>query len=344
MAAVNDEPFPLSSLRATRRSVLLSLSAVPLLAATRARPIADRIRLGVNFVEDASAPLGQAAARESLRKLADAGASLVALIPFFWQSHARDTALVPGSALPPERLAHGIQDARALGLDVVVKPHVWVPERWAGSIRFATDDDWKRWFEAYAAALRPYAEVAQRAGAHTFCIGTELVNASRRPEWSAIIAETRAQFSGTLMYVAHNAAEAETVRFWDDLDVVAMSSYPVMGEASDVDSWRQAMVAELTTLAGLASRHAKPAWLGEIGLRSAVDATRKPWESTEERAADPDMALQEAVLRLWIETATAHGIDTALIWRWISDPASGGLADTDFTIQNKPAQGLLRQS
>jgi hypothetical protein len=30
-----------------------------------------------------------------------------------------------------------------------------------------------------------------------------------------------------------------------------------------------------------------------------------------------------------------------LIWRWLSDPSAGGLADTDFTVQGKPAEGVL---
>jgi hypothetical protein len=30
-----------------------------------------------------------------------------------------------------------------------------------------------------------------------------------------------------------------------------------------------------------------------------------------------------------------------LVWRWFTDPAAGGLADTDFTVQGKPAEGVL---
>jgi hypothetical protein len=31
-----------------------------------------------------------------------------------------------------------------------------------------------------------------------------------------------------------------------------------------------------------------------------------------------------------------------LIWRMLSDPRAGGLTDTDFTVQGKPAEGVLR--
>jgi hypothetical protein len=29
------------------------------------------------------------------------------------------------------------------------------------------------------------------------------------------------------------------------------------------------------------------------------------------------------------------------VWRWFTDPEAGGGADTDFTVQGKPAEGVL---
>ncbi|QQN74230.1 hypothetical protein [Croceicoccus sp. YJ47] len=300
------------------------------------------MRVGVNLVEDAAAPFGSAAALGSFRQLAEAGASVVALIPFFWQPGENDPQLVPGSALSPDGLRRGIAQARECGLDVVVKPHVWVPERWAGAISFAREEDWTAWFAAYEDALRLHAAAAAQAGASTLCIGTELRHTTRRPEWRGIIERLRDVFPGRLTYVAHNAAGAEAVAFWDRLDLIAMTSYPVLGPGSDRAAWRGAMRAELSVLRALGERHAKPAWLGEIGLRSVGGATLRPWESAEERAGTPNLAVQRDVLSIWLDEARAFGIDTALIWRWLSDPDGGGQADTDFTIQNKPAARLLR--
>ena len=31
-----------------------------------------------------------------------------------------------------------------------------------------------------------------------------------------------------------------------------------------------------------------------------------------------------------------------MIWRWFTDPNAGGLTDTDFTVQGKPAEHVLR--
>ena len=35
-------------------------------------------------------------------------------------------------------------------------------------------------------------------------------------------------------------------------------------------------------------------------------------------------------------------IGGVMIWRWFTDPNAGGLTDTDFTVQGKPAEHVLR--
>ena len=91
-------------------------------------------RLGVNLIEDPLAPFGSAQSRACLKQIKRAGAQTVAIVPFFWQANGSDPNLVSGSALPLERLKTAISDLRELDLCVMVKPHVWVPDRWAGSV------------------------------------------------------------------------------------------------------------------------------------------------------------------------------------------------------------------
>src|ERR1043166_9625222 len=85
----------------------------------------------------------------------------------------------PGSAQP--RAA--IRDARALGLTVMVKPHVWVPESWAGTVAPRSEDGWRTWFESYRAALATIAAVAAEERADALSIGPELEKKTGRPEW-----------------------------------------------------------------------------------------------------------------------------------------------------------------
>ena len=74
------------------------------------------------------------------------------------------------------------------------------------------------------------------------------------PQWNEMIAKTRAVFSGRLLYVAHNAEEAETVPFWDRLDAIGVSLYPPLGDDDDRDYRRAVMRAVADRLDMLALR------------------------------------------------------------------------------------------
>jgi hypothetical protein len=94
-------------------------------------------------------------------------------------------------------------------------------------------------------------------------------------------------------------------------------------------------------LDALAARTGKSVLVAEVGLRSARGAALKPWESAEERVAEPDPVLQAEVLADWLAVLERPSIAGILVWRWFTDPDAGGTADTDFTVQGKPAEGVL---
>jgi hypothetical protein len=148
-------------------------------------------------------------------------------------------------------------------------------------------------------------------------------------------------FPGLLTYSAHNVEEAETVPFWARLDWIGVTLYPPLGEDADRDGRRAAMSAAATRLDALSEREGKSVVVTEIGLRSARGAARVPWESAEERAAEPDPQLQAAVLADWLDALDRPLIAGVLVWRWFTDPQAGGLSDTDFTVQGKPAERLF---
>jgi hypothetical protein len=193
-----------------------------------------------------------------------------------------------------------------------------------------------------AIATRSWASrVSPQEQAEALAIGTELVLASQRPEWRDLIAAARAVYSGRLLYVAHNLDEAETVPFWDALDAVGVSLYPPLGADDDRAPRRAAMDAVAERLDLLAARTGKPVVVAEIGLRSARGAAAKPWESAEERTATADPELQAEVIADWLAALDRPAIHAILIWRWFTDPGAGGAADTDFTVQGKPAEAVL---
>ena len=239
------------------------------------------------------------------------------------------------------QLRVAIHDVHALGLMVLIKPHVWIPHSWAGAVAMITQDAWTNWFASYRRELIRIARIAEDEKAEALAIGTELTATSLRPEWDALIGAARIVFSGRLLYVAHNVDEAEAVPFWDRLDAVGVSLYPPLGIDNDRDSRRNTMRGIADRLDALAARTGKSIVVGEIGLRSAEGAAAKPWESAEERVTAPDPKLQAAILRDWLAALDRPAINGVLIWRWLTDPDAGGLTDTDFTVQGKPAEHVL---
>jgi hypothetical protein len=262
------------------------------------------------------------------------------VIPFLWQPSILADDIILGSALPQQRIVLGIEQLHAAGLAAIVKPHVWVPQSWAGAIELeaATEDGW---YSAYSEVLQKIAVTAEQSKAEVLVVGTELRGVSGSDRWESIIAEVRKVFSGKITYVAHGASEAEEISFWPQLDAVAVSLYPILGAADDSKKWDIAITDELDRVQAVAQKYEKPVWVAEIGIRSAEGATERPWESAEERVSKSDMALQAEVLKHWLIAIEARQIQDVWIWRWFTDPDGGGEEDTDFTVQNKDAEDVV---
>jgi len=297
---------------------------------------------GFNLIESETAPFGSSDAEASIRRLAATGATAAAIVPFLWQADAFSDDIVMGDAVPEDRLRAGLEQIRAAGLATVVKPHVWVPERWAGAIA-VRDEDKARWHDAYRDILLDLARTAQGAQAEVLVLGTEIRGMSDSPRWEGLIEDLRGVFAGKMTYVAHGADEAERIAFWPRLDAVAVSLYPPLGADDAPDAWRRVIETELDRVEAVARAVDKPVWIAEIGIRSAKGAAARPWESAEERVAAPDPQLQAAVLSQWLQALGDRKIEDVWIWRWLTNPEGGGQQDTDFTVQNKLAERRIAE-
>lgn len=296
---------------------------------------------GFNVIVSPRHPFGTVSAMQSLLLAKQAGAKTIAVVPFLWQASPESVNLVRGSAMGDEELRQAIRDVRNLGLISIVKPHVWVDGSWAGAVAAGSEESWRTWFSRYTKEIVHMARIAAEERADIFCIGTELVKSIDRPEWRDLIKAVRAAFTGEIIYAAHNVEEAEAVPFWDRLDAISATLYPSLGADSDRVYRLAVMHATAARLDALAARTGKRVIVGEIGIRSAQGAAAKPWESAEEREAAADLALQAEVLADWLQVLARPSIRGVLVWRWFTDPHAGGPADTDFTVQGKPAEGVL---
>jgi hypothetical protein len=306
-------------------------------------PFALKPWWGVNLIETARAPFDSKAARRSFSQLKNSGATGLALVPFLWQEDIEGDHLVYGDALPLTRLEQAILLARQFGLQIMLKPHIWIAGHWAGAINPAAGATRQNWFEKYQTLLLRLATLAQEYKLEALVIGTELTQLSRANNWWELIARIRQIYRGALTYAAHWDGEAEHIAFWPALDAIGVSLYPPLGEDPNPKALQKTMEAYLQRLITVRERFAKPLWVIELGLRSAVGAQIKPWESAEERPALVDSQLQYHVLALWVDRLRAYGVHDILFWRWFSDPEAGGLEDTDFTLQGKPSQRLLHR-
>jgi Glycoside Hydrolase Family 113 len=326
---------------AAHRFVLAGALVAGLNAAAAAQtPSVPRLD-GFNMIAVPGHPFGSADAGRAIAQAKRAGANSLAVVPFLWQPAPQSPSIARGSDMPDRELRAGLRQIRAAGLRAVVKPQVWVPQRWAGAVAPVGERDWRQWFEGYGKAVLHIAQVAAQEKAAAFVIGTELKQTVERPEWLPLIARLRAAFPGPLTYVAHNIDGAEAVPFWDKLDAVGLSLYPPLGADDDRAAHRAVIESVVERIDALAERTGKPVVVGEVGIRSAKGAAAMPWQSAEERQAPAAPLLQAEVLGDWLRALDRPSVRGVLVWRWLSDPDAGGPKDTDFTVQGKPAAQVL---
>jgi hypothetical protein len=297
---------------------------------------------GFNIIATNDHPFGTESAGLAIAATRRLGAGALAIVPFLWQATPSSAAIERGGDMPDDELRAAIRQIRAEGLRVVIKPHVWVPQSWAGAIMPQNEGDWQTWFAGYERAVVHLALVASEEGADAFVVGTELRRTVLRPEWTAIVAKVRSVYPGPIFYVSHNVEGAEQVPFWPLLDAVGVSNYPPLGADEDRVGRNAVIEAVAERIDALSRRVGKPVIVGEVGLRSAEGAAAMPWQSAEERTAAPAPSLQADVLADWLRALDRPSVHGVMIWRWLTDPAAGGLDDTDFTVQGKPAEQVLQ--
>ncbi|PKU24420.1 glycoside hydrolase family 113 [Telmatospirillum siberiense] len=295
-------------------------------------------RLGVNFKRTPSEPLDGQAARRSLRRLASDGAGCVAFIPFLWQAAPTASRLVRGNDLSDGELLAGVTAARREGLDVIIKPHVWIPSAWAGMIE---PDDRTEWLSCYEREMLALAALAEKAQARALVVATEIRTLDHSAWLAGLAQDIRRIYSGPLVYCLHSIEDAETFPHWRAFDVIGINLYPELGPSAEDQAMVERMDKVVARLDAVIAKMARTVWITELGLMSARGAQAKPWLSPEELPAPPDPAIQQRVLSLWLDRLLPRPIERVLFWCWYSDPDAGGPNDRDFTIQNKPAERLL---
>lgn len=287
---------------------------------------------------------GSEASAASLHKLKQLGVDWISLMPFGF--HRGEPALRFGGEQVWETdasLRAATRQAHALGIKVMLKPHIWGrseqrTESW-------TDADWRAWFNDYLRFAEHYATLARDAKIDAFCIGNEQKVASgHEAEWRRIIERVRTIYDGPLTYGA-NFDEVFDVPFWDALDWIGVSGYfPLVPDASpDRATLVRAWQPVLARLEALSRRERKPVLFTEIGYRSVQGAAWRQWEIPRDAPADLD-AQRNAYEAFFEAVWPQPWVMGAYPWKWFSYPDHGRPAGNDYDLEGKPAEDAIRRA
>ena len=158
---------------------------------------------GITFTNGRYCPnitLDSPVAHESLDHLRSTGANYVAVIVTQYQDTHQSTDIYPIYGEPvvctdsdsyincvtatPSQVTNAIDYIHALGLKVMLKPHVDLVNDmgyWRGNIGDGMSaQQWTQWFAAYEAFITLYARIAQNASVEMFSVSCELITASKQ--------------------------------------------------------------------------------------------------------------------------------------------------------------------
>jgi hypothetical protein len=177
-------------------------------------------------------------------------------------------------------IEHVIQKSKSLGMRTVLKPHVDPTDgTWRGNITFSSEAEWASWFNSYKNFILHYAQLAEDNGVDMLVIGTELAGTTHREaDWSQLIDDIKAVFSGEITYAADND-NYQNITWWNRLDYIGVNAYFPLTASSDptlselISEW--SLIAQ--ELQAFSQAQGKKIIITEIGYQSYDGANMMPW-------------------------------------------------------------------
>ncbi|WP_194774782.1 glycoside hydrolase family 113 [Pararhodonellum marinum] len=286
-----------------------------------------------------------------LEKLAETGTNFISQTPFGWQTEKNSPEIK--WEVHSDRMWWGerllgleetTQAARDLGIESILKPHLWVRGAWPGEIEMNEEASWDAWFANYESFILYYAQFAQENEIPVLCIGTELEKSSHREQnWRKIIEKVREVYDGQLVYAA-NFTEFEHIRFWDQLDFIGIQAYFPLSEKNkpNLSDLKKGWNKQLPSIEKIQQRFQKPVIFTEIGYCNTSDAAQEPWIWPNERkTAEISEEIQALCYRAFFESVWPKPwLAGVYFWKWYPDPRE---REPDFTPQNKAAERIMRE-
>ncbi len=290
-----------------------------------------------------------AACGRELAKLRGLGAQWVSITPFGYLPDPERPEIVPETDAGPdgesdEAVCEAAARARALGLRVWLKPHLWT-RGFVGDLEFGPAG-WPRFFDRYREFILHYALVAQRERFDGLVVGHELTRAALEcpDRWRALIADVRRVYGGTITYGANWGEEVRGIRFWDALDMVGVSFYAPLADVPthDVAVLTARARKALEELKAVGARAGRPVLIVEVGYAPRSAAAVRPWD---ERGGARDLEAQRACYEALVRGLEPDTwIAGVFWWKWFSSEAGSGPGDASYSPRDKPAQAVMARA
>ncbi len=249
----------------------------------------------------------------------------------------------------PAGVRETIRLAHEAGLQVMLKPQVYVPGSWTGALEFETDGDWTAWEDGYEQYILRMARLADSSKVDLFCIGTEFRTAiARNPAfWLSLIEKTRQVYSGKLVYSA-NWDDWEQVPFWKSLDYIGLSGYfpLVAGATPEVADLKKAWKPICQQLRAFSRQQERPILFTEYGYLSVDGCGWRNWELENGIKNRPvNEQAQANCLEAMLSTMQAEDWWAGgFLWKWFPNMRGHeGYPERDYTPQGKLGAVVLKK-
>jgi hypothetical protein len=236
--------------------------------------------------------------------------------------------------------------AKQNGIKTMLKPQIWISGSYTGAFTLNNENDWLQWENNYKKYILEYAHLADSIGIEMFCVGTELklVVQNRPAFWNSLIDSIKTFYAGKLIYAA-NWDDYQQVPFWGKLDYIGIDGYFPLSSAATptvnelVGNWQ----ATITAIDQYRIAQKKNVVFTEIGYKSVDACAQEPWNPT---SSAINLNAQANATQAFVEAfANRPWFKGAFFWKWFpKHQTSGGVANNDYTPQNKPAEVILKKS
>jgi hypothetical protein len=242
---------------------------------------------GMNF--GFKAPRGYFASPEGMaqpERMAALNIDHVALIVSVYMDHCASTNIYSDFIETPsdEEVQRIIERFHQVGIRVMLKPFLVLKDSvWQGG--FTPVEPYEitagvnvRYREKWAASLRAmlshYADLAQRCGVESICLGNEYHGVEHfTKEWREAVAAVRERFQGlvTSDFVPFDRRKVppQFGEWWHDLDFLSLSFYPAFPKAdASTEEIVESLQPHVLDLRELCAAYSKPLVFAECGMRS----------------------------------------------------------------------------